>query len=353
MRRSPNAARPAPSPSRLSTLLLPIAGPLLAGVFFLSAGSACHGKFIRPVSDEPIPAGPERLQRGSYLVNQVLACGTCHTGRQSGNILIEPERTDAYLGGGNVYADRGLGTLWIPNITPDPETGIGRWKDDEILRALRDGVAPDGHFLIPFMPYGAYQHLSDEDARAVVAYLRSVPPYKQTKPRRENDLGFMQKLLFKSIGVQMHKPVEKVPHPSRASRLEYGHYLARISRCSHCHSLTEKGPRPETDRLHMAGSEIGYQDARLGKVYPRNLTGDAETGLGRYDADSIKASLRSGRRLDGKRMAPPMASMVPHYAGMTEEDLEALVAYLKTLPATKHKVPERELVEPLRGQLGG
>lgn len=353
MRRSQHVAPPAPRSSRILPHVLPVAAPLLAGALLLSAGTACHGKYVRPVSDEPIPADPERLQRGSYLVNQVLACGTCHTGRQSGNILTEPERPDAYLGGGNVYADRGLGTLWIPNITPDPETGIGRWKDDEILRALRDGVARDGHFLIPFMPYGAYQHLSDDDARAVVAYLRSVPPYKQTQSRRENELGFMQKLLFKTIGVQMHKPVEKVPHPTRANKLDYGHYLTRIARCSHCHSLTEKGPRPETDRLHLAGSEVGYQDARLGKVYPRNLTGDPETGLGRYDAAAIKAALRRGRRLDGKRMAPPMAAMVPHYAAMTEEDLDALVAYLKTLPATKHKVPERELVEPLRGQLGG
>lgn len=347
MRRSPPHAAAVRSRASARILALGI------GVSCLLAGSACHGKYIRPVSDEPISADPNRLQRGSYLVNQVLACGSCHTGRQSGDILSEPERPDAYLGGGNVYADRGLGTLWIPNITPDPETGIGRWKDDEILRALRDGVTRDGHFLIPFMPYGSYQHLSDDDARAVVAYLRSVPPYRQAKPRQDNRLGFMQKLLFKTIGVQMHKPVENVPHPSRADKLAYGHYLTKISRCSHCHSLTEKGPRPESDRLHMAGSEVAFEGPGLGKVHPRNLTGDPETGLGRYDAESIKASLRRGKRLDGKRMAPPMATMISHYAGMTDEDLDALVAYLKTLPATKHRVPERQLVEPLRGQLGG
>ena len=115
----------------------------------LSCVAGCHGKYVRPVSDEPIAPEPERLQRGSYLVNNVLFCGACHTSRDHGNTLIEPERTDAYLGGGNVYDDKALGTVWVPNITPDVETGIGSWKDDEILRALRDGVAKDGHFLMP------------------------------------------------------------------------------------------------------------------------------------------------------------------------------------------------------------
>ena len=151
---------------------------------------------------------------------------------------------------------RGSASVWVPNITPDVETGIGSWKDDEILRALRDGVAKDGHFLMPLMPFGAYQHLSDEDARAVVAYLRTVPPYRQPKPRPTNKLGFMTKLLFRSIGVQMHKPVAGVTAPDRANKHEYGHYLMRVAACGDCHSLTEKGPRPETDPLAFAGSDV-------------------------------------------------------------------------------------------------
>jgi mono/diheme cytochrome c family protein len=167
--------------------------------------AGCQGKYARPVSDAPIAAEPARLQRGSYLVNNVLFCGACHTSREHGNNLTEPERTDAYLGGGSIYTDKGIGTVWVPNITPDVETGIGSWKDDEILRALRDGVTKDGRFMVPLMPFGSYQHLSDEDARAVVAYLRTVPPHKQPRPRIDNKLGFMNKLLFGVVGVQMHK----------------------------------------------------------------------------------------------------------------------------------------------------
>jgi cytochrome c553 len=304
------------------------------------------------VSDDPIPPEPARLQRGSYLVNNVLFCGACHTSREHGNNLTEPELTDAYLGGGNVYADKGIGTVWVPNITPDVETGIGGWKDDEILRVLRDGVAKDGHFLVPLMPFGAYQHLSDEDARAVVAYLRTVPPYKQPKPRLDNKLGFMNKLLFGMIGVQMHRPVAGVAAPDRANKHDYGRYLMRIAACGDCHSLTEKGPRPESDPLAFAGSDVPFEDPGLGKVYASNISGDPETGLGRYSADAIKQALRNGTRLDGKKLAPPMSILIPHLSGMTDEDIDALVTYLKFLPAAKRKPPERELGPAMRAQLG-
>jgi cytochrome c553 len=326
----------------------------MRGMGFLAALAilGCHGRYIRPVSDQPIPANPDRLARGSYLVNQVLACGACHTGRQNADILTEPERTDAFLGGGNRFADA-MGSLWIPNISADVETGIGGWKDDEILRALRDGIAPGGRLLIPVMPFGAYQHLSDDDARAVVAYLRTVPAYHQTRARRRNQLGFMPKLMFQVIGVQLHEPAQNVAAPDRANKIEYGRYLVRVAACGDCHSLTAKGPRRESDPLYLAGSDAAFEHPALGKVWARNLTGDVETGLGRYDAAAIKQAIRDGRRLDGKKMAAPMAGRVPHYAGLTDEDLEAMVAYLKTVPAAKHRVPERQLVEPLRGVLGG
>ena len=204
------------------------------------------------------------------------------------------------------------------------------------------------------MPFASYQHLSDEDARAVVAYLRTVPPYRQARPRQENKLGFMQKLMFKVIGVQMHKPIAGVPAPDRTNKIEYGHYLLRVAACGDCHSLAEKGPRPETDPLAFAGSEVPFEDPGLGKVYASNITGDAETGLGRYDAAAIKQALRNGTRLDGKKMAPPMSILIPHLSGMTEDDLDALVAYLKTLPAAKRKragAPARRAAARPAGQL--
>jgi cytochrome c553 len=326
-------------------------GRVLIGVAALAA-LGCHGKYVRPVGDAPIERTPERLARGSYLVNQVMLCPACHTTRANGNIHLEPERSDAFLGGGNTYVDKNLGTLWIPNLTPDPETGLGAWKDDQVLRAIRDGVSRDGHFLLPLMPYFSYQHLSDEDARAVVAYLRSIPPYRQPKPRPENGPTFMQKMLFKIVGVQMHTPVADVGAPDRADKVAYGHYVARIAACTECHSLTEKGPRQETDPLYLAGSDQAFEDPGLGQTYARNLTPDPETGLGNYDAAAIKQALRTGRRLDGKRMAPPMSVVIPHISGLAEDDMDALVAYLKSLPAARNKVSDRNLSPELRKQLG-
>ncbi|HEX2657228.1 MAG TPA: c-type cytochrome, partial [Polyangia bacterium] len=105
----------------------------------------------------------------------------------------------------------------------------------------------------------------------------------------------------------------------------------------------ERGPHKESDPLFMAGSDVPFSDPRMGKVYARNLTPDAETGLGKYKPEDIKAALRNGRRLDGKRMAPPMSTMIPHYSGMTDEDLDALVAYLGSLRPAKRTVPEPQL----------
>lgn len=302
----------------------------------------CRGKYIRPTTAAKFEATSERLQRGQYLVNQVTGCGACHTSRETGNIFVEGEQTDHFLAGGNVDVDR-AGRNYIPNITPDVETGIGAWTDDEVLRAVRDGVDRNGRFLFPMMPYNSYQHLSDEDGKAIVVYLRSVPAAKPPRPRVPNELKFMAKVMLTMIGVQMHKPVADVAAPNRADPIAYGRYLTQIAACADCHSLTERGPRREGDPLFMAGADVAFTDERLGKVYPRNLTPDVETGLGKYKPADIKAALRDGRRLDGKRMAPPMSILIPHYSGMTDEDLDALVAYLGTLKPAKHVVPEPEL----------
>ena len=136
----------APEPLPLLLLLLLAMGSAASGL------GGCRGKYIRATTSDKFEPTAERLQRGQYLVNQVMACGACHTSRATGNPLMEGEQTDLFLAGGNTYSDR-AGTTYVPNITPDVETGIGGWTDDEILRAVRDGVAKDGHFLLPILPH--------------------------------------------------------------------------------------------------------------------------------------------------------------------------------------------------------
>jgi cytochrome c553 len=319
----------------------------------LASLGACGGKYVRPVTREKIEPTTDRLIRGGYLVNQICACGACHTTRANGDITSEPERTDAFLGGGNSFVAHGMSDdLWIPNITPDVETGVGAWSDDELMRAIRDGVARDGHFLLPIMPFGAYQRLSDEDVRAIVVYLRSVPPFKQPKPRATPQLGLVARVLFTKLGVQMHAPVHDVPEPDKTVPAKAGEYLATIAACAECHALTKKGARKPSDPQYMAGSEGALSGPSFGQVWASNLTPDKETGLGRYPADKIKHALRDGTRLDGKRMAPPMATMLPHYSGLAEDDMDALVAYLRALPPVHHQVPPRALTPAAKALYG-
>ncbi len=318
----------------------------------LASLGACGGKYIRPVTSEKIEPTTERLIRGGYLVNEVCACGACHTTRAHGDITSEPERTDAFLGGGNRFVAHGMSDdVWIPNLTPDVETGVGAWSDDELMRAIRDGVARDGHFLLPVMPFGAYQHLSEEDVRAIVVYLRSVPAFKQPQPRTTPALGLVPRVLFTKIGVQMHAPVHDVPGPDKKIPAKAGEYLATIAACAECHALTKKGPRQPSDPQFMGGSE-GAMESAAGNVWAPNLTPDKETGLGRYHAELIKHALRDGKRLDGKAMAPPMSIMLPHYSGLAEEDMDALVAYLRALPPARHQVPTRELTPAAKAIYG-
>ncbi|MGA9520162.1 MAG: cytochrome c [Myxococcaceae bacterium] len=310
--------------------------------------AGCTAKYVRPTTEAKVALTEERIKRGQYLVNAVGACGACHDGRDNGELDM-PANPDLHLAGGNMMRDMGL-AIWIPNITNDPETGLGSWTDDEIIRSIRDGVGKDGKFLFPIMPFAAYQNMSDEDVRSVVAYIRSLPPVKQTRPRQENEIPFMAKAAI-GMGAAMHDPVTSVPEPDRNDPVKHGEYLAYVAHCTECHSLGSMGTRGKTDRW-LAGSDSPMDLPGVGKVWASNLTPDKETGVGKYSAEQIKTALRSGMRLDGKRMAPPMSLFMPHIAQWEEADLDAVVAYLQSLPPVVNKVPARELTPQFAGMIG-
>lgn len=302
--------------------------------------AGCTGKYVRETTGAKIDSTPERIGRGNYLVNQVSMCGACHTPRV-GNSWLGGERTDAFLAGGPLFdgGENGL-RVNVPNITQDRETGLGAWSDDEIMRAIRDGVHRDGHLLLPPMPYGAWGHMSDEDARAIVAYLRTVPPVRN-HVERIAEMPFMMNAALK-MGAMHHEPARDVKAPVATDRKAHGEYLSRLAFCADCHSLTKMGPSSDKDD-HYAGSRIPLSEPEYGKVWARNLTSDSETGLGKYSAQQLKDALKTGRRLDGKRMAPPMSLLIPHLSTWTEDDLDALVVFLKALPPVKNEVPEPQL----------
>lgn len=251
------------------------------------------------------------LERGRYLMNSIVACGNCHTpigpqGPVAGQELA-----------GRLMADEPPFTAYAGNITPDPETGIGRWTDDQIVAAIREGRRPDGSIIGPPMPVELYRDMADEDVRAIVAYLRAVPPVRNAVPRSVYRIP-----LPPSYG----PPVGRVTAPAPAQRIAYGAYLAGpLGHCTECHSARLPNGTPDLGNGLGAG---GMQfNGPWGVSHAANLT---PTGLSRWSDDQVKAMITQGVRPDGSRMLPPMA--YGFYRNMSAGDLDAIVAYLRSLP---------------------
>lgn len=313
---------------------------------------ACTGKYVRPTTAETVQETPQRLARGAYIVDHLASCGACHTERKSGDVFDTEGADGGYQAGGNVLSDASF-ALWVPNLTGDAATGLGQWTDDQIMRAIRDGVRPDGSFMFPVMPYPDYRFISDEDLRAIVAYLRSIPKVRQTRKPVDDDIPFLATIGIK-LGMVQHPPAKDVPPPPSNDPVKKGEYLAHLGHCPLCHALGSTGPRAPDDDQFMAGSAKPFDTPGIGKVWATNLTPDLATGIGRYSAEEIAQALRTGKRLhDGKPMAYPMSIFTPHLSGMTEEDLTDLVAWLKSLKPVKNQVPPRELQAAGKTRYGG
>jgi mono/diheme cytochrome c family protein len=271
-----------------------------------------------------LPASAQTpLERGRYLVEVLAGCGNCHTPKGP-----EGDVPAMQLAGG-FRLDDSFGTWVTPNITPDPETGIGRWTDDEVIRAIREGRGRDGKTLGPPMPFDLYRRLADGDVKAMVAYLRTVPSVRNVVPRSQYKIP-----LPPSYG----PPVGAVPDPPWQDLVKYGEYLAGpVAHCVECHTPFLPEGRPDTSRIGAGGLEFR---GPWGVSYAANLTPDVETGLGAVKDGEIIASLYGARR-GGGRVLPPMPTQ--HYSqGIAEGDLRAIIAYLRSLPPIRNKVPAPE-----------
>ena len=263
-------------------------------------------------------AAPSRaesqLERGRYLVETVAACGNCHTPKGPNGPL-----TNKKLAGGDIikHADFIAAT---PNITPDPETGIGKWTDLEIFTAIREGRRPDGTLIGPAMPSRSYRYLADEDVEAIVGYLRSVPPvYNPISIKSHYD---------EPLPASWGPPVARVVAPPKEDRIAYGAYLAGpLARCMDCH--TERRPGELT--RFGAGGKPFY--GPWGISVSANLTPDETSGLGDWSDAEIERAIRTGVARDGHKLFPPMPFAA--YRNIAADDMAALIAYLRSLPAVE------------------
>lgn len=229
-----------------------------------------------------------------------------------------------------------IGTIRAPNITPDPETGIGRYRDEELARALRHGVGADGRALLPFMPFA---HLSDEDLIAVLSYVRSRPAVRHAVPTASyNPLG----LVVRALVLEPTGPSRPVPRTVQAgSTAEYGRYLVNdVANCAGCHTRRDMRTGEQIGAPLAGGQEMESHDTPgLAFVTP-NLTPDPRTGrITHWSEDAFVARFR-GPIADGT----PMPWTV--YARMSDDDLRAIHRYLRTLPPV-HQGAEEQADEPV------
>lgn len=284
---------------------------------------------------EKVEPTPERIARGKYLVHHVSICLDCHSERtyQYG-LPFKPGRDGV---GGFIWdAKIGFpGTLAAANLTPDPETGLGNWTDGEILRAMREGVNREGKALFPIMPYSHLRNMSDEDAKSIVAYLRTLKPQRYEEPKKALNvpLNFVEKFV--------PKPIEgTVNAPAKSDHLAYGKYLTTIALCSECHASKDDKNQIIAGR-EFAGGWVMHTPEFV--VVPPNITPHPATYIGQATKEEFIARFRAFANFtsdtapqapNGKNTLMPWIS----YSGLTDEDLGAIYDYLKSLPPVENKV---------------
>lgn len=254
-------------------------------------------------------AAEAHMDRGEYLVTSLMACGNCHS-------PMGPEGpiADQALGGRLVEKNPQF-TAIAPNITPAGR--VSEWSDEELGRAIREGLRPDDTLIGPPMPFGVYRHIGDADLQAIVAYLRSVPAV-------ENDPGTSEYNF--PLPPAYGPPIDSVTPPEPGVTAEYGEYVAQLAHCMECHSpMTPQGP-DLGENIGRGGFEF---NGPWGTTVAPNLTNHAD-GLADYSDAEIKMMITQGKRPDGEAMKPPMP--YGHFAGISAQDLDALVAYLRTVP---------------------
>ena len=261
-------------------------------------------------------ANGDLIKRGDYLVNGILTCGNCHTPKgPQGDIMDK-----AFSGG--LSWDEPPFKVTAPNITQDKETGIGNHTDAELKNVLRQGIKRNGVPVAMVMPSGFYEIMTERDLDAVIAYLRTIKPVKNT----------------------VADPVYKIPqaHPippggdkpfteaMMGDKVKKGFYLVTIAHCMECHTPMGQRGREFATKLGAGGFEF---PGPWGVSVSRNITPSKTKGIGAWTDDEIKRAITTGVSKDGSKLKPPMG--YHYYATVTPDDLDAIVAYLRTVPVVE------------------
>lgn len=295
---------------------------VLAGYAWVSnfqAGPAIHD--AAPTT----PPSHEQVARGAYLA-RVGNCMLCHT-----------ERGGAPYAGGRPI-ETPFGTVYSSNLTPDAETGLGRWSAAHFRRALQEGRSRDGHLLYPVFPYPHTTRVTAADADALFDYLRSLPPVNQPDRQHRLRWPYGTQAALAVWRTLYFRPERFHEDPARTVEWNRGAYLVQgLAHCGACHTARNAlgGVR---DVLDLSGGIIPMQN-----WYAPSLTSPSEAGVADWPVEQIVQLLQTGSSPRGAVLGP-MAEVVMHSTQYLEPgDLRAMAVYLKSLPPTASDADPREV----------
>jgi len=258
---------------------------LAAGITFTVGWRPFIGPRTRALTAPKFQSTPERLARGEYSALNVADCMVCHA-EHDWTVHDAPVLPNTLGAGQDMNIIKGFpGKVYAPNITPDPETGAGSWSDDQLARAIREGVGHDGRALFPFMPYPDFRAMSDEDLASIIVYLRSLPPVRKQLPA--TDLIFPVNYLIRNVP----RPLDaSLPEPDVSTPEKRGKYLVTIAGCEDCHTPQDAHGKP-LPGMDFAGGFI--LDGPWGRVASSNITPDP-SGIPYYDQAMFTQVIRTG-----------------------------------------------------------
>ncbi len=273
---------------------------------------------------------PQRIEHGKYLANHVVLCVDCHSKRDWSKLAGPIDSTS--LGGGGEVFDKGVGLpgeVHVPNITP---FNLSAWTDGELFRTITTGERKDGTAIFPLMPWRYYSKLSREDIYDIIAYIRTLKPIKTTYPKSKLDFP---------LNIIVHTLPQKAElgtKPNPSDTLKYGAYMVQSCACKECHSQDDKGTL--LPGLEFAGGRAFKMNGST--VRSANITADKTTGIGNWTKQMFIARFKafSNPKEASKVNAGDFQTVMPwwSYSGMSENELSAIYAYLKTIKPIHNQV---------------
>lgn len=292
--------------------------------------ASCKGKKSETTGTSPDDSLTKVIARGDYLAHNVSQCMDCHSFRDTGrfSMPIVPGTEGGGAGFAFGKAEGIPGEVTPPNITP---FALKDWTDEEIVRAITHGVNKKGDTLFPMMPYNAYSRMTKSDILSIVAYLRTLKPIERTTAPRHLEIPMSM------LGPLPEGNLDNNTMPDPSDKIKYGQYLVTAAVCSECH--TPMGAQgPDFSKMFSGGFlfDLGFM-----KVTVANITPDSTTGIGAWTEEMFVNKFRNNASDQVVNMRPGRENTVmpwANYGKMTDEDLKAIYAFLRTVKPISNKV---------------